>query len=368
MVEAAWGGEAVWVLGLMSGTSLDGIDAALLKTDGERIFEHGPWCTIPYDTEMRRSLRRLMDGERAGIAEIENALTEAHAVAAQVLLDDAGLGAKSVRLVGFHGHTIWHDPSNGITQQIGDGELLAYRLAIDVVSDFRSADIAAGGQGAPLVPLYHSALAKSAGKAVSPPVAFLNLGGVANVTWIGEDGKLIAFDTGPGCAMIDDWLLARTGATFDRDGGLAEAGQANAAALAALMRHPYFLVPPPKSLDRNAFDNAPLSKLSDADGAATLVAFTAQTVAESLRGCPMPVRRLFVTGGGRHNPTLMTALAKFTRIPVDPVEFLGWRGDALEAEAFAYLALRSLLGMALSVPETTGIDRPRTGGVLHRSK
>ncbi len=368
MTDLGWDGEAIWVLGLMSGTSLDGIDAALLKTDGEQILGHGPWRTIPYDTDMRRSLRRLVNGEREGINSVERALTDAHVVAARALLADANLGGEAVRLVGFHGHTIRHDPSNGITLQIGDGELLARRLAIDVVNDFRSADVAAGGQGAPLAPLYHRALASSAGVAASPPVVFLNLGGVANVTWIGENGKLSAFDTGPGCAMIDDWLLARTGAAFDKDGGLAAMGRADTAALTALMRHSYFSAPPPKSLDRNAFDSAPLSKLSDADGAATLVEFTAQTVAESLRMCPKPARRMFVTGGGRHNPTLMTALSEFTRIPADPDENLGWRGDALEAEAFAYLALRSLLGMALSVPETTGIASPRTGGVLHRSK
>ena len=368
MAGAVFGGEAVWVLGLMSGTSLDGIDAALLRTDGEQIFEHGPWCTMPYDLEMRCSLRRLVDGEHQGINDVERVLTEAHAVVAQALLDDFSLGAESVRLVGFHGHTIVHDPSNGITLQIGDGELLARRLAIDVVNDFRSVDVAAGGQGAPFAPLYHSALVRSAKDAALPPVAFLNLGGVANVTWIGEDGKLKAFDTGPGCAMIDDWLLARTGASFDRDGGLAARGRLNTAGLAELMRHPYFLEPPPKSLDRNVFDSAPLSALSDADGAATLVAFTARTVAEGLLNCPKPARSLFVTGGGRHNLTLMTAIAECVGIPVVPVECLGWRGDALEAEAFAYLAIRSQRGMALSVPETTGVDRPRTGGVLYRSR
>ncbi len=367
MAEGERGKEAVWALGLMSGTSLDGIDAALLLTDGEQIFDRGAWRTVPYEAEMRTALRRLVDGGRDEIDEVERALTEAHAAAAQALLDAAGLGGETIRVVGFHGHTIWHDPSKGITRQIGDGALLARRLAIDVVNDFRSADMAAGGQGAPLAPLYHCALARSAGDAAAPPVAFLNLGGVANITWVGEDEKLSAFDTGPGCAMVDDWLLSRRGAAFDEDGALAAAGGADLAALAELMQHPYFSLPPPKSLDRNAFDNAPLEKLSDADGAATLVAFTAQTVAEGLRICPEPARRLFVTGGGRHNPTLMAALAEFAGIPVAPVENLGWRGDALEAEAFAYLAVRSLYGAVLSVPETTGIDHPRTGGVLHRA-
>jgi len=359
--------DAVWALGMMSGTSLDGIDAALVLTDGEHVLDRGRWHIAPYETEMRNALRRLVDGAQTGIDEVERALTEAHAAVAQVLLDDAGLGGEVIRVVGFHGHTIWHDPLNGITRQIGDGALLARLLAIDVVNDFRSADMAAGGQGAPLAPLYHRALARSAGIAAAPPVAFLNLGGVANITWVGRDSNLAAFDTGPGCAMIDDWLLARTGAAFDEGGALAAVGRKDAAVLAELMRNPYFSLAPPKSLDRNEFDGAPLEKLSDADGAATLVAFTAQTVAQGLRVCPEPARRLFVTGGGRHNRTLMAALVEFTGIPVEPVELLGWRGDALEAEAFAYLAIRSLNGMALSVPETTGIDRPRTGGVLHRA-
>jgi len=368
MAEVRRGKEAVWSLGLMSGTSLDGIDSALLQTDGERIFKHGPCRTIAYQAEIRRALRRLVDGERDEIDDVERALTEAHVTAVHDLLVEENIGVETVRVVGFHGHTIWHDPSNRITRQIGDGKLLARRLAIDVVNDFRAADMAAGGQGAPLAPLYHDALARCAGEPLALPVVVLNLGGVANITWIGEDGKLAAFDTGPGCAMIDDWLLARTGSAFDRGGSLAATGRVNAAALAALMRHPYFSLLPPKSLDRNEFDSNPLAKLSDEDGAATLVAFTAQAVTEGLQKCPESPRRLFVTGGGRHNLTLMAALAEFARVPVDPVEYLGWRGDVLEAEAFAYLAVRSLFGMALSVPATTGTDRPRTGGILHRAK
>lgn len=357
----------VYALGLMSGTSLDGIDAALIRTDGEQVFEFGPWLTVPYEAGLSQSLRGLIEGNSGDACEVEAVLTEAHAAAAQLLMAEAGYGAENVRVVGFHGHTIWHDPANGVTRQLGDGGLLARRLAIDVVNDFRTADVSAGGQGAPLVPLYHRALARTAKTALALPVAVLNLGGVANITWIGTDNALRAFDTGPGCALIDDWLLARTGAPFDSDGALAARGRVDEAALDILLGDRYFSAPPPKSLDRNTFDSAALAALSDADGAATLVAFTAQAVALGLDFCPAKARRLLVTGGGRHNPSLLAALAERTEIAVEPVETVGWRGDALEAEAFAYLAVRSLNGAVLSLPETTGVRQPQSGGVLHRA-
>lgn len=358
----------VYALGLMSGTSLDGIDAALIRTDGEQIFEFGPWLTAPYEASLRHALRALVEGKDVGKAsEVEAALTEAHAAAAQSLMAEAGCGAEKIRVVGFHGHTIWHDPSHGVTRQLGDGALLARRLAIDVVNDFRTADVSAGGQGAPLVPLYHRALARTAKTALALPVAVLNLGGVANITWIGKDNALHAFDTGPGCALIDDWLLSRTGAPFDRNGALAAQGRVDEAALERLLGDPYFSAPPPKSLDRNAFDSDALAALSDADGAATLVAFTAQAVALGLNLYSEKARRLLVTGGGRHNPSLVAALAERTELIVEPVETIGWRGDALEAEAFAYLAVRSLNGAVLSLPDTTGVRQPQCGGVLHRA-
>ncbi len=359
--------EPVYALGLMSGTSLDGIDAALIRTDGEQVYEFGPWLTVPYEPSLRQALRRLVEGGRGGAAEVELALTEAHAAAALSLMAEAGYGAEKIRVAGFHGHTVWHDPSQRVTRQIGDGALLARLLSIDVVNEFRTADMAAGGQGAPLAPLYHQALAGSSKNAIAPPVAVLNLGGVANITWIGKDNMLSAFDTGPGCALIDDWLHSRTGSHFDCDGALAARGRVDEAALALLLRDPYFAAPPPKSLDRNAFDSAPLAALSDADGAATLVAFTAQAVALGLDLCPDKAQRLLVTGGGRHNPSLVAALAQRTKLSVEPVETCGWRGDALEAEAFAYLAVRSLNGAVLSLPETTGVSQPQSGGVLHRA-
>ena len=272
---------------------------------------------------------------------------------------------EEIAVAGFPGHTVRHEPEAGRTDQIGDGAALARRLGIDVVNDFRSNDVAAGGQGAPMVPLFHAALARRSGLAA--PLAVLNLGGVANVTWIGgpADEDLLAFDTGPGCALIDDWALAKTGAAFDRDGRLAGSGRVDRAALDALMAHPYFDATPPKSLDRNAFDPAPVRGLAVDDGVATLVAFTAEAARRALDYMPAAPRRWLAAGGGRHNPALMDALAERLGAPCDAVERVGWQGDALEAQAFGYLAVRSLRGLALSLPRTTGVPHPVSGGVFH---
>ncbi len=365
--------EMNFALGLMSGTSLDGIDAALIRTDGKTVREFGPWITVPYETEMGRALRHLIDagqgGDEAeqGMAQVEAALTEAHAAVVGTVLAEAGLRAAQIRVVGFHGHTLWHDPEHGRTRQIGDGALLAERLGIDVVNDFRSADMAAGGQGAPLAPLYHAALVQSLASSLELPVAVLNLGGVANITWIGQQQRLLAFDTGPASALIDDLMLRRCGEAFDRDGERAAAGQVDDGALAILLDNAYFSASPPKSLDRNAFDAAPIETLSTEDGAATLVAFSAETVARGLALCPEKARRILVGGGGRHNPSLMAALRQRCGISVEAVEAVGWRGDALEAEAFAFLAVRALQGAVLSLPETTGVAHPLSGGVVHKA-
>ena len=358
-----WNRE-LWSLGLMSGTSLDGIDAALIRCDGERLIERGGFATFPYDAAFREALRGVL-GPRvaaAETAEVERALTLRAGDAVAALLAQAGLPADRVGLIGFHGHTVWHDPDAGITRQIGDGALLAANAGIDVVSDFRSRDVATGGEGAPLAPLYHRALAADLEK----PLAVLNLGGVGNVTWIGA-ADLLAFDTGPGNALIDDWVQAATGEPLDRDGALGRAGRADETALAALLDHSYFARRPPKSLDRAAFDPAPVAGLSPADGAATLTAFTAAGVAAAVAHFPAPPRRWLVTGGGRHNPAIMEGLCARLPVPVEPVEAVGWNGDALEAQAFAYLAVRARLGLPLSLPSTTGVREPTSGGVLHRA-
>lgn len=348
------------VLGLMSGTSLDGIDAALIRTDGRDRIEPGPFLTLPYAEAFRTRLRSCLGGH-GPVAEVERELTDLHAEAVARLLAVAGLAPEAVALIGFHGHTVLHAPQDGRTWQIGDGARLALRTGIPVVNDFRSADVAAGGQGAPLVPLYHQAL--SAG--LERPLAVLNLGGVANVTFLGRAGEVIAFDTGPGNALIDDWVQARHGAPYDVDGALAASGRVDMAVLEVLLTHPFFEEPPPKSLDRDAFDIGPVTRLGAADGAATLTAFTAAAVSLARSLLPEAPARWLVTGGGRHNRTLMRMLELALEAPVLPVEAVGWSGDALEAQAFAYLAVRSRLGLPLSLPSTTGVPAPQTGGRFH---
>jgi anhydro-N-acetylmuramic acid kinase len=356
----------VTALGLMSGTSMDGIDVAVLRTDGRAVGAAGAWATFPYEDGLRRRLgESVAAGEGLGptaVAALEAAITEAHAEAVEAFLSEAGMVAAQIGVVGFHGHTLFHRPERRLTRQLGDGAWLAARLGIDVVNDFRSADVAAGGQGAPLVPLYHAALARS----LEQPLAVLNIGGVANVTWISGE-RVLAFDTGPGNALIDDWALAHTGRPWDEGGRLAATGRIDARRLALLLAHDYFDRPPPKSLDRNDFRADAVAGLSPADGAATLAAFTAASVARAREHFPQAPRRWLITGGGRRNPILMAMLSERLGVPVEPVEAVGWRGDALEAEAFAFLAVRSLAGLSISLPETTGAPRPMTGGVVHRA-
>jgi anhydro-N-acetylmuramic acid kinase len=344
-------------IGLMSGTSADGIDAALLVSDGDRVVECGPALTRPYEPTLRARLRSLDESA-------ETALTDAHGEAVAALLGTTTLTAGDIDVIGFHGQTLWHRPEQGRTCQIGDGARLAATTGIDVVDNLRAADMRAGGQGAPLVPVYHRALATG----LPRPLAVLNIGGVANVTWIGAgDDALLGFDTGPGNALLDDWAEAYTGCPFDEDGRLAAAGEVDAKALEALLSNSYFRALPPKSLDRDHFAGKLVDKLSPADGAATLLAFTASSVALAADQFPAPVSRWLVGGGGRHNAVLMAALAERLTAPVDAVEAVGWDGDALEAHAFAYLALRSLRGLPLTYPSTTGCAAPTTGGVLHRA-
>ena len=344
-------------LGLMSGTSLDGIDVAMVETDGVERVAPGPALTLPYCASFRERLRSVLGGT-GPVAEVEAELTRLHAEAVEEFC--ARHPAVAIDIVGFHGHTILHRPAERRTWQLGDGAALADRLGIDVVGDFRSADVAAGGEGAPLAPLYHEALAVPLPK----PVAVVNIGGVANVTWIGEGGHILAFDTGPGNAPIDDWVNRHTGAPADFDGRLAAAGRVSKDHVARFMALPYFDRPPPKSLDRDDFrDAAPLG-LALEDGAASLTEMTVAAVAAARRHFPMPVREWLVCGGGRRNPALMAALARVLATPVRPVEAVGWDGDALEAQAFAYLAVRSLKGLPLSLPSTTGAPHPVCGGRL----
>jgi anhydro-N-acetylmuramic acid kinase len=353
--------EPIWAIGLMSGTSGDGIDAALLKTDGKTVAATGPGIGEAYDAAFRARLKAAY-GSWDAPAGLERELTERHAALVARLLAAAGMGAQEIGVLGFHGQTILHEPERHRTRQIGDGALLAALTGIPVVNDLRSADMAAGGEGAPLAPVFHRALATG----LERPVAMLNIGGVANVTWIGEDDSLIAFDTGPGNALIDDWALRHTGEPLDRNGALARSGTVDAAAVVRFLQHPFFARPAPKSLDRDAFKGFSLDGMDVADGAATLTAITAATVAAGLAHLPSAPKRWLVCGGGRHNPVLMAALQARLAVAVDPIEAIGWDGDLIEAQAFAFMAVRSLHGLALSFPGTTGVKQPTTGGVLNR--
>lgn len=371
--------DTMLAIGLMSGTSLDGIDAALIETDGEALVRplafRGEAYSDAARAELSEATRAALTYDRPRSSPpVEAAaalIVRTHALAVHKLLREAGVGAEDVAVIGFHGQTVAHRPDRGWTWQIGDGAALAAAAGIDTVSDLRSADVAAGGQGAPLLPVYHAALAAG----LERPVAVLNLGGVANVTLIGDDpgsgpgqaGALVAFDTGPANGLIDDWVEAHTGERFDRDGALAAQGRVDQAVLAAMLDHPYFDAPAPKSLDRADFTIQPARGLSAADGAATLTAFTAETVTLALRQLPARPRRLLVAGGGRHNPTMLRMIAERTGLKPESAESLGWNGDAVEAEGFAYMAVRTLKKLPISFPGTTGAPAPLVGGVVHRA-
>jgi anhydro-N-acetylmuramic acid kinase len=345
----------------MSGTSLDGVDAAWLETDGVTVSAFGPAVTVPYDDALRGDLRRILDlapalaADDPGLRSAELRLTDYHVRAVEQV-------GRSADLIGFHGQTILHQPGRRRTWQIGDAGMLAERLGVTVVHDFRSADVAAGGQGAPFAPVYHAALAAG----LSQPLAVLNIGGVANVTWIGADGSLLAFDTGPGNGPLDDWVFRHTGQAFDADGALAALGRADPVVLGWLMKHPYFGMSGPKSLDRLDFAGvlaeSGLAGLSAADGAATLAGFTVASVAAAR--FPQAPARWVICGGGRRNPALMAGLRQALNVPVDPAEDVGWDGDALEAQCFGFLAARVVAGLPLSFPSTTGVPSPMTGGRL----
>lgn len=374
-------GRPAWVLGLMSGTSMDGVDAALVLTDGETVSGFGPSGFLAYERTALRALPAMMEDplryarrargeDRQTVAEAAAEVTRLHARGVVDLLSGVAAGHQPV-VVAFPGQTVAHYPEKGWTWQIGDGGSLARALNRPVVWDFRSDDVRAGGQGAPLVPFYHFALAQRIG--ATEPLAFLNIGGVANVTWVDprraspeEEGALVAFDTGPGNALVNDWMLAHTRQPVDVDGALAARGNARAVTLGGNFVTEFLDRRPPKSLDRNEFAmlTARLEGLSPADGAAVLTAFTADCAAAAARHFPQRPSRWLVCGGGRRNATMMRMLSERIEAPIDPVEAVGLDGDMLEAQAFAYLAARVVRGLPTSAPSTTGCGAPVCGGIL----
>jgi anhydro-N-acetylmuramic acid kinase len=349
---------------------------ALINTDGEDIGRTGPTLYRPYDEDERGLLRHAMTAaanladraERPGpLADAEALVTRSHAEAVEAFLAANGMTPSDIAVVGFHGQTVLHDPDRHLTVQLGQGGALASRLGIPVVYDFRAADVAAGGQGAPFVPVFHRALVRLLDQ--PNPIAVLNIGGVANITYI-DGAELIACDIGPGNALIDDFLRLRTGSPHDSDGRAAATGQVDEAVVERVLAHPFFSKPPPKSLDRNAFHHwiakdAKLSGKSLEDGAATLTAVTAAAIARAVALFPRAPQSFIGAGGGIRNPVLMRMLAeRVAPASVTTADAVGWSADSLEAQGFAYLAVRSLMGLPLSFPTTTGVPHPMPGGVV----
>lgn len=361
-------GSPVKAIGVISGTSMDGIDVSIVETDGDTIVNPGPGRTFSYPDDLRRRLQDLIAeparAQSEPLEDLDQAVTKAHVAAIRRFMGEAGIVPHEVSLIGFHGQTVYHRPEIRFTRQLGAGGRVARELGIDTVDRFRHADIASGGEGAPFVPLYHRALASS----LDQPVMILNLGGVGNVTYIDGD-TVIAFDTGPASALLDDFVLRRRGLSYDENGQLAASGKADTTLVAAFMTNPFFDRPAPKSLDRQDFHARAkgVEALSDADGAATLAEFTIESVVAALRHVPRRPLRWLVTGGGRRNAHFMNRLRTRLGVSVEPVESVGWDGDFLEAQAFGYLAVRSVKGLPLSLPTTTGVPHPMPGGELHRA-
>ncbi|MEQ9815244.1 MAG: anhydro-N-acetylmuramic acid kinase [Azospirillaceae bacterium] len=348
-------------IGMISGTSMDGLDIAFIETDGETVSRFGPTRSYSYEPALRRRLLEIAanpdEARKAPLVEEDRAVTLAHVDGLSRFATETGVALAACDVVGMHGQTILHLPRERFTRQLGDGQDLADAIGVTVIDRLRHDDVAAGGEGAPFAPLYHAALARS----LRQPVAVLNLGGVGNVTYLDGDA-IVAFDTGPANAMIDDWVWRHRGMAFDAGGAIAASGRVDREALARLMDNPYFDLAPPKSLDRNDFPADPVGALGVEDGAATLAAFTIESVARAVAHLPSTPLRWLVTGGGRHNATLMGGLAERLGVPVAPVEAVGWDGDALEAQMVAFLAVRSLRRLPLSIPSTTGVPEPMTGG------
>jgi anhydro-N-acetylmuramic acid kinase len=362
-------------IGLMSGTSMDGIDVALIESDGEAAIAFRGSDSFPYSdaerAEIRAALADAVDladrSARPGaLARAEAMVTARHEAAVRDFLRTQGIALESIGVVGFHGQTVLHRPERRLTVQIGDGAALAQSLGVAVVHDFRAADVMRGGQGAPLVPVYHAALAAAAGFA--NPIAVVNIGGVANVSFVAPGAEPIACDTGPGNALIDDLMFSRTGVAIDRDGAAAAAGAVDARVLEELLTNPFFALPPPKSLDRNDFSLRPVASLSTMDAARTLAAFTAAAIARALDHMPARPAVAIICGGGARNPTLMRELSLRLPCRVADAQSVGWSIDAMEAQAFAYLAVRWLKNLPITFPLTTGVDAPLPGGVLARPK
>jgi len=345
-------------LGLMSGTSMDGIDAAIVKTDGEKIFMIGPSFCTSYIPEIKFLIKKAVE-EKQDIDLAEEAITLAHAEVVNNFLMQLGMSKDDIDIIGFHGHTIDHDPDNGKTLQIGNGKLLAKQTGIDVVCDFRSNDVKNGGQGAPLVPIYQKILFdRELNNNDGRPIVVLNIGGISNITYIdGSDDNLIAMDTGMGNALLDSWMQKNSDKDYDKDGEVSQSGNVDNEILNKMFENPFFDKAPPKSLDRLDFSIDIFEGLSLEDGAATIVAFTTEAVNRSFDYLPETPSVCYVTGGGRLNKAIMNDLSERLPCKIINVDDIGYDGDALEAQAFALLAVRSKYNMPITFASTTGVSR-----------
>ncbi|KQS72931.1 anhydro-N-acetylmuramic acid kinase [Rhizobium sp. Leaf371] len=369
--------QIMTAIGLMSGTSMDGIDLALLETDGEAVLRRGPSHGLAYDSGFRARLKAALvmaapirdRGERPGdLVRIERDLTLLHAVAVHDFLHANGLKPGDIDVIGFHGQTVLHRPDEGLTVQIGDGALLAAETGIDVVHDMRAADMRAGGQGAPLIPVYHQALAANLPGDLETPVVFVNIGGISNLTFVGGDGALSAFDSGPGNMLIDQWIEAHDGGSFDAGGAVAAAGVVVPELAARYLDHRFFTDNLRRSLDRSDFSPPVKGEVSLEDGARTLAHVTGAAILRCATHLPARPKTYVVSGGGRLNPVIMqefSALAGRSGARVLSSDAVGLDGGAMEAEAWAYLAVRSVRGLPLTFPGTTGVREEVSGGVLN---
>ena len=372
-------GEVKTAIGLMSGTSMDGIDIALLRTDGDSVVRHGPSGYFPYDATLRATWQKALltaksirqRNERPqDLGEAERMLTLAHAATVKSFLSRHGLSADSIDVIGFHGQTVLHRPDDALTVQIGDGPLLAEETGIDVVYDMRANDMVHGGQGAPLIPVYHAALAANLPEHFETPAVFVNIGGISNLTFIGKSGELAAFDSGPGNMLIDQWIEAHTGKTYDKGGATAARGAVVPSLVSRYMESPFFSANIRRSLDRSDFMPPAKGEVSLEDGARTLAHLTGAAILKSASYLPEAAKTYVVCGGGRLNPVIMAEFSEQAAIvgaKVIAAEEAGFDGGAMEAEAWAYLAVRSPRGLPLTYPGTTGVSEPVTGGVLAKA-
>ncbi|MEM9107120.1 MAG: anhydro-N-acetylmuramic acid kinase, partial [Pseudomonadota bacterium] len=355
-------------------TSMDGIDVAMIRSDGALKVERGPFLSVPYSPSFRRRLEGSLDTARSiedreerpdDLDQIERELTDLHAEAVEDFLARNNFSKDTIDVIGFHGQTVLHRPEQGVTVQLGDGQRLADRIGVPVVYDMRAADMRAGGEGAPLAPAYHRALADDLDQ--PEPVAFVNIGGISNITCVGAKGVLHAFDTGPGNALIDQWVALKAGVPFDQGGTIASEGAVLRPLVDKYLAASFFDDTDRRSLDRNDFRPPDPASASLEDGARSLARLTAEAIVKSAGVLVQLPKTWIVCGGGRLNAMIMGDLADVAAASdgrVLAAEDVGLDGDAMEAEAWAYLAIRSLKGLPLTWPDNTGCTQPTTGGVL----